>query len=46
MARRYERLKFVWEASLQIGDWEQHDDPDQDPGGLTRKMLEVVARPI
>ena len=46
MQRRYERLKFIWEASVQIGDWELHDDPAQDPAGLTRRMLEVVARPI
>jgi 2-polyprenyl-6-methoxyphenol hydroxylase-like FAD-dependent oxidoreductase len=46
MQRRYERLKFIWEASLQIGAWELHDDPQQDPIGLTRRMLEVVARPI
>ena len=46
MERRYERLKFVWEASVQIGQWELNADPQQDPVGLTRRMLEVVARPI
>jgi 2-polyprenyl-6-methoxyphenol hydroxylase-like FAD-dependent oxidoreductase len=46
MQRRYERLKFIWEASVQIGEWEQRDDPGQDPGGLTRRMLEVVVQPI
>jgi 2-polyprenyl-6-methoxyphenol hydroxylase-like FAD-dependent oxidoreductase len=46
MQRRYDRLKFIWEASVQVGQWEQTEDPHQDPGGLTRKMLEVVAQPI
>ncbi|MFT3790956.1 MAG: FAD-dependent oxidoreductase [Rudaea sp.] len=46
MERRYERCKFIAEASLQIGAWEQHPTPDEDAPGLTRKMLEVVAAPI
>jgi 2-polyprenyl-6-methoxyphenol hydroxylase-like FAD-dependent oxidoreductase len=46
MQRRFDRLKFIWEASIQVGQWEQTEDPQQDPGGLTRRMLEVVAQPI
>jgi hypothetical protein len=46
MRRRYERTKFIVEASLQIGEWEQHPTPDADFIGLTRKMMEVVAAPI
>ncbi|MDF7776091.1 FAD-dependent oxidoreductase [Sphingomonas sp. AOB5] len=46
MERRFERTKFIWEASLQIGKWEQDHSPDADPGGLTRRMLEVVSAPI
>jgi 2-polyprenyl-6-methoxyphenol hydroxylase-like FAD-dependent oxidoreductase len=46
MRRRYERSKFIVEASVQIGEWEQHPTPDADFIGLTRKMMEVVAAPI
>lgn len=46
MKRRYERLKMVWESSIQIGQWEQDDDPAQDPAGLTKKLLGVLAQPI
>lgn len=46
MKRRYERCRFIAESSVQIGAWEQTDDPDADPMGLTRKMLQVVAAPI
>jgi 2-polyprenyl-6-methoxyphenol hydroxylase-like FAD-dependent oxidoreductase len=46
MQRRYERCKFIFESSLQIGEWEQRPTPDADPAALTRRMLEVVAQPI
>lgn len=46
MQRRFERCRFIVDASLQLGDWEQHPTPDADPVGLTAKMLEVVAAPI
>ncbi len=46
MQRRYERCKFIGEASVQIGAWEQTDDPTADPMGLTKKMLQIVAQPI
>jgi len=44
--RRRERCKFVYESSIQIGEWEQRPTPTADPDGLTRRMLEVVAAPI
>lgn len=46
MNRRYERCKFVYESSLQIGEWEQRPTPDADPAGLTKKLFETVARRI
>jgi 2-polyprenyl-6-methoxyphenol hydroxylase-like FAD-dependent oxidoreductase len=46
MQRRYERCKFIYESSLQIGEWEQHLTPDADPATLTRRMLEAMAQPI
>ncbi|MGC3983061.1 MAG: FAD-dependent oxidoreductase [Steroidobacteraceae bacterium] len=46
MERRYERCKFIVEASLQIGEWEMHPTPDADPVGLTAKMFEVTSAPI
>ncbi|MBL8266039.1 FAD-dependent oxidoreductase [Steroidobacter sp.] len=46
MQRRYERCKFIYESSLQIGEWEQRPTPDADPAALTKKMLATVAQPI
>jgi len=46
MARRYERCKLIYEASIQVGEWEQHPTPDADPVGLTARMAAVFARPI
>jgi 2-polyprenyl-6-methoxyphenol hydroxylase-like FAD-dependent oxidoreductase len=46
MRRRYERNKFIVEASVQIGEWEQHPGPDADFIGLTAKSMEVTAQPI
>jgi 2-polyprenyl-6-methoxyphenol hydroxylase-like FAD-dependent oxidoreductase len=46
MRRRFERCKFVFEASLQIGEWEQRPCPDADPAGLTAKLMPTLAAPI
>ncbi len=46
MERRFERCKFIVESSLQIGEWEQHEDPAADAPGLTARMLDVMAEPI
>lgn len=46
MQRRYERCKFVYDVSLQIGEWEQHPTPDADPAGLTAKLMPTLAAPI
>lgn len=43
MERRFERCKFIWEASVKVGTWEQTRDPDADHPSLRRKMLETVA---
>jgi 2-polyprenyl-6-methoxyphenol hydroxylase-like FAD-dependent oxidoreductase len=46
MQRRYERCKFIWDASVQVGKWEQTRAPNADHASLRRKMLDVVAQPI
>ena len=46
MRRRFERCKFVFDASLQIGEWEQHPSPEADPTGLTAKLMPTLAVPI
>lgn len=46
MRRRYERCKFVFDASIQMGEWEQHPTPDADPTGLTAKLMPTLAAPI
>jgi hypothetical protein len=45
-ARRYERCKFIVEASVQIGDWEMHPSPDADQAGLTQRVMETMALPL
>lgn len=45
-ARRYERCKFIVEASVQIGDWEMHPSPDADRAGLTQRVMETMALPL
>lgn len=45
-ARRYERCKLIVEASVQIGEWEQHPTPDADHAGLTQRVIESMAAPI
>lgn len=46
MHRRYERCKFVYDASIQIGEWEQHPTPDAGPAGLTGRLMPTLAAPI
>ena len=46
MARRYERCKFIWENSIQIGQWELDDDPAADVEGVSRRVLETVSSPL
>jgi 2-polyprenyl-6-methoxyphenol hydroxylase-like FAD-dependent oxidoreductase len=46
MARRYERCKLIYEASIQAGEWEQHPTPDANPARLRARMSNVYARPI
>jgi len=44
--RRYERCKFIVEASVQIGEWEQHPAPGADHAGLTQRVMEAMVAPI
>src|SRR6185437_3005227 len=44
--RRYERCKFILEASLQIGEWEMHPDPSIDVATLMAKVGQTVVQPI
>jgi 2-polyprenyl-6-methoxyphenol hydroxylase-like FAD-dependent oxidoreductase len=44
--RRYERCKFILEASLQIGEWEMHPDPKADVASLMAKVGQTVVQPI
>jgi len=46
MARRYERCKFIWESSIQIGKWELADDKEADVADLSRRVLETVSTPL
>jgi len=44
--RRLERCKFILEASLQIGEWEMHPDPQADVANLMSKVGQMVVQPI
>ena len=44
--RRFERCKFILEASLQIGEWEMHPDPGADMASLMAKVGQTVMQPI
>ena len=44
--RRFERCKFILEASLQIGEWEMHPDPKADVANLMAKVAQTVVQPI
>jgi 2-polyprenyl-6-methoxyphenol hydroxylase-like FAD-dependent oxidoreductase len=46
MQRRYERCRFIQEASVQIGEWELRPAPDANPQALTARMLQVMSQPI
>jgi 2-polyprenyl-6-methoxyphenol hydroxylase-like FAD-dependent oxidoreductase len=44
--RRYERCKFILEASLEIGEEEMHPDRKQDLSSLMAKVGQTVVQPI
>ncbi|HEY2604313.1 MAG TPA: FAD-dependent oxidoreductase [Thermoleophilaceae bacterium] len=45
-ARRYERCKFIYDVSKQIGQWEIERKHDADFAGLTMQSTLVTAEPI
>ena len=46
MAKRYDRCKFIWESSIQIGKWEMANDPEADVAALSHKVLQTVSAPL
>lgn len=44
--RRCERCRFIQEASLQIGEWEMHPDPNADVASLMAKVGQTVVQAI
>lgn len=46
MSLRYERCKFIYESSIQLGKWEQDQTPDADWPGLSRKSHRYVSAPL
>jgi 2-polyprenyl-6-methoxyphenol hydroxylase-like FAD-dependent oxidoreductase len=46
MARRYDRCRQIWEASVLTGEWEQRPTPDADPGALAAKMQKLYGEPL
>jgi len=46
MKRRYQRARAIGEASIQLGEWEQHPTPDADPDGLLKSMFSLFQQSI
>ena len=46
MERRYQRCKFIWDSSIQIGKWEMADDLCADVAELSHRVLETVSAPL
>ena len=46
MQRRYERCRMVFDAGLQLGEWEKHPTADADPAGLSARTYAALAEPI
>lgn len=46
MARRYERCRQIWEASVLTGEWEQRPVPGADPAALAARMQKLFAEPL
>jgi 2-polyprenyl-6-methoxyphenol hydroxylase-like FAD-dependent oxidoreductase len=46
MERRFDRCKFVVDASIQIGDWEMQQRRDVDRFELVKRMMQITADPI
>lgn len=44
--RRCGRCSFILQASLQIGEWEMHPDPNADVASLMAKIGQTVVKPI
>ncbi|HVN61718.1 MAG TPA: FAD-dependent monooxygenase [Gaiellaceae bacterium] len=44
--RRYERCKFVVEACVQLGEWQQKADPNANPFALRQRVNELMLEPI
>lgn len=46
MARRLDRCRQIWSASVQCGQWEMNPTPDADVVSLMRKMQQLFMQPI
>jgi 2-polyprenyl-6-methoxyphenol hydroxylase-like FAD-dependent oxidoreductase len=46
LRRRFDRCKRIYDASLQIGEWEQHPTPEADRVALVASLFPVFAQPI
>jgi 2-polyprenyl-6-methoxyphenol hydroxylase-like FAD-dependent oxidoreductase len=44
--RRYERCKFIVDASVAIGEWEMHHTPGFDHAALTQQVVETMVQPL
>ncbi|MBN3815843.1 FAD-dependent oxidoreductase [Paraburkholderia sp. Se-20369] len=46
MNRRLARCRFIYESSLQIGEWEMHGEPPNGRIEILKQMVEVTAQPL
>jgi 2-polyprenyl-6-methoxyphenol hydroxylase-like FAD-dependent oxidoreductase len=46
MERRRARCRFIFDSSIQIGEWEKTEEPPFGRAELIEKMLELTAQPV
>lgn len=44
--RRYDRVLFVADSAIQLGEWEQHPSAEANPLALMMKVFQRVAEPV
>jgi hypothetical protein len=45
MMRRFDRCRLLYEASVQLGEWELNPGPEADMQGLRARVAALLAQP-
>ncbi len=46
MQRRFDRCREIWEASVQMGEWEMNPVPEANVPALARRVQRLLAQPL